>query len=330
MNKEYVLELVDVGIKSTAALLGVVYVCGFFVLSAHLNQYGIVGPGLVSTYYLTAGAPFLLFMLVYVLIGGRALFYAGPGFRTYVDVFRGKEGSTIWSTVAAGLFLGINVLYAHCVTVAMYVQLTLFSSDMSWFGFVVVFPLAATALIEATGHRGRRLGIVVESGVKAIGSGLFFALSPEPQVFEALWAFGVLSAYVGLVGAGYRYWRLDVDKLVYDMGFGLVFLLSAALTFGAMLYGDVDRRWGGGKSALVQIDLAQEMSGIVDGGSGGPICGRLILSSSPELYLKIAGATVMVPRSAIRWMRFVTGDDNDVREEVCRDTEGESGMSKAE
>ncbi len=332
MNKEYILELIDVGIKSTAAILGVIYVCGFFTLSAHLNQYGIVGPGLVSMYYLTAGAPFVLFVLVYVLIGGRALLYAGPAFRVYENGLRKKGSSSRWSTVAAGLFLGANVLYAHCVAVAVFLQLTLFLPDTSWFGMVVAFPLAATALMDATQTRERRLGIVVEGVAKAMGSGFFFfAEAPVPEAFEALLVVGLLSAYVGMVGAGYRRWHLvDVDKLVYDVGFGLVFFFSAALMFGAMLYGDVDRRWGGGQSALVQIDLAQDISGIVDGVSEGPICGHLLLSSSPELYLKIAGDTVMVPRAAIRWMRFVTSDSSNVGEVQAERGEGVCGGDSEE
>lgn len=309
MDREYLLRVLDVSVKAMAAVLAGIYVCGFFTLSAYMSRHGVLDSGVLTMHYLAAGAPFVFFLLLYVLFGGRATLYGRVGLQRIESALRCAGTRPPWAAAVARTSIIVQVLYAHCVGVLIFAYLALSMRDLLGFLVVLSAPMVMSELLDATRWHSGLPRILAESAIKALGTIAFFLVAPS-EVVVALTVFVFPSLYVFLVIRGYDHWPFDTDRFVWDVGCSIVGLFCLSTVFGGLVFADVDRRLGGGRPMVVELGVSNDMASVLDPETQGPpVRGQLLWSSATELYLNVGGGTVMIPRSAIRWVRFPANDD---------------------
>jgi len=93
-------------VQAASGILAAVYLCGFVVLNAYLGKRGVFDFDLASMRYLIAGTLFAVFLVVWYLFPGRAVFFGTKWLKQEIDAIHMQGLASSWAAVVYLNFFG--------------------------------------------------------------------------------------------------------------------------------------------------------------------------------------------------------------------------------
>lgn len=291
--------------KVSAFFLGIVYLCGFLTLNAHLYQYGVVELGIASTEYLVSGAIFVLYLAVYGLFAGRSIVLSKNWLGQNIAQLR-EVSASAYSPLIASVHMLIVVVFFHCLSAALFS--TFAFGQIESIGFYAVLSLV---FIIGYGMdtsnwdvRHPFAHLIIDGVLKLIAVISFFFLSSGINIYIVFIAFFGYSLYINLVIDSFERYRVTKDRIVFNLGYAAIFILMAAVSFGSTIYGNVSKKIGGGKPLEMTIGLNDNSLESYPSKVEYPIIGEVVYSTPDNVYIQVEENTLIIPRSSVKWMSF--------------------------
>lgn len=302
----------DVGTKSSALLLGVVYICGFLSLNSHFYKYGGIDLGIVSSEYLVAGSIFVLYLATYALFGGRAIFFMKTWMAKHIDHLTESNAPPI-APYFAFIHSFIELVFFHCLSAAIFSTYAFDQSESNEFYAALfgVFIISYTLDITNFDIRNPFTHTIIDSTLKAFAVYSFFNLSSSLNMFTVFITFGIFSFFINMLLDSIERYKITNDRIIFNTVLIAVFFLGSAVLFGSSIYGNVSAKIGGGKSIEMEVGINRKSLGILGEEYGSSVVGNLIYSSPENIYLEINKKTVVLPRRSIQWLRYEAEEEND-------------------
>ena len=329
ISGENISRIIDLAVKSSAALLGTVYVCGFFTLNSHLYEHSVVNLGIARADYLTAGASFALFIVTYALLGGRGIVLRKQWLDKERDRLKKRCAPQI-SALLARIHSFIQLAFLHCLSAAFFSDVAFRPSEISGVsGVLLAAFLISYSLRDISNYAVKRpfAHLIIDSILKLLTIIAFFLLVSSFKPITILITFITFSAYIKLVLDGFERYGITTDRLVYSVAYSGLFFLLAAISFGAVVYGDVSRKLGGGESLSVEIALDRRSVGFMENQIKEVLHGNVVFSTSTEIYVNVEDETIALPRRSVLWMRFPSPEDDSPLLQIGTDPTADEGSS---
>lgn len=326
---ESISQVIDVAVKSSATVLGTVYVCGFLTLNSHLYEHGVVNLGIARAEYLAAGASFALFIVIYALLGGRGIVFLKHSSDRERDLLRKSSAPPI-SAVLARIHSFINLFFLHCISAAIFSVVAFRPPEMSRFSIVLfVAFLISYSLREIFKFDDRWpfAHLIIDSILKLLMVIAFFVMVSSFMPIRILITFILFSVYIKVILDGFERYGITTDSLVYSGVFSVVFFLLAAISFGAVVYGDVSRKLGGGESISVEIGVDRRSVGFMQNQIKEVLHADVIFSTSNDVYVNVEGETIALPRRSVLWIRFPNSEADSVLQQFGTDPMSDENFS---
>ena len=154
--------------------------------------------------------------------------------------------------------------------------------------------------------------LITDAVLKFVAVFSFFYLSSGENIYIVLATFFGYTFYINLVLDSFQRYERTRERLAFDLVYTAVFFLLAAISFGSGVYGSISNKIGGGKPLEMTVGLLPKNLNDYPEELQPPILGDVVYSSTDNVYIKIEGNTLIIPRSSVQWMKFQESDDNDV------------------
>jgi hypothetical protein len=260
-----------------------VYVCGFLITSLHQANYGFTETNPFRPHIISAGAWFLLFTGIPIMMWIRYRIYSKTFMGFLVIIFPFYALCFLLSGIPSEIFeLPRNNL-------AFYTRQSLLVANVM-FGFTILMMVAKYVKLPTLLLPYLSLGLTIYFVLKLIRHLL------EARDFQrgsiVLWFFCITLAAELL----YQNWVLG-DLRVKDWAANVVWFLVALWLFATYYYPNIKRSWGGGKPISVVLWFTKESA--VKPGQQIPV--RLIDESDVGFYIlgQNEQKALFVPRSAV-------------------------------
>ena len=257
-TKPSVTSILDAAAKGVGLLVGLIYLCGFLTMNSYLYKYGVVGLGIGNSDYLVAGSIFALYMTIYALFGGRAIVL---GKNWMAD--QAKLLSKVWNPTAgprvAFAYSLIQFAFFHCLSAAFFTSIAIDGFESYWFyavvglAFLIIYPLD----VSNFDIRHPYAFTNIDAALKLAAIAVFFILPPAEHRRYAFFVFVAFSTYIDIVLDYFERHRVDKDQIIFTIVNSTIFFLTAAVSFGALFYGDISRKIGGGRPIEMEIGIDQ-------------------------------------------------------------------------
>jgi hypothetical protein len=297
--------------KISAIIFGALYLCGFLTLNSHLYKFGVVELGIASTEYLVAGATFVLYLVVYGIFAGRSIVLSKHWLGQHIDHLK-ENGAPAISPFIAFIHMLVEQAFFLCMSAALFSLFAFGGSESANFYAVLVGILFISYALDTSNWDVRHpFAHLIIDGVLKIAAVLsFFYLSSGPNIYIVFAAFFGYSFYINLVLDSFERYRITKDRIVFSIGYTVIFLLLAAVSFGSGVYGQVSKKIGGGAPVDMIIGLSSKALEKYPGEIGNPIIGKVVYSSSAKIYINIEKDTLVIPQSSVQWMKFQKTDND--------------------
>ena len=301
--------------KVSAVFFGVIYLCGFLTLNSHLYKYGVVELGIASTEYLVAGAVFVLYLTVYGIFAGRSIILSKHWLGQHIDHLKERNAPAI-SPLIAFVHMFIELTFFHCLSAALFSTFAFGQIESVGFYAVLSLVFIVSYGLDASNWDVRHpfAHLIIDGILKLIAVFSFFYLSSGNNIFIVFAAFFAYSMYINLVLDSFERYRLTKDRIVFNLGYTVIFFLLSAITFGSSVYGNVSKKIGGGKPLEMTIGLNESSLESHPSRIESPIVGKVVYSTKDNVYIQIEKDTLIVPRSSVKWMSFHENDNDGVLE----------------
>lgn len=143
---------------------------------------------------------------------------------------------------------------------------------------------------------------------------MYFLLSPSLISILILISFGFFSGYINFVLDKFERHDITTDSLSFLSVYSVIFFLSTAISFGALVYGDVRRELGGGKNISVEIGLDKSIYDSMKEIEKEKLSGKLLFSSDTAVYLNTGDKTLVLPWRNVLWLKSSELKDDDSRQ----------------
>lgn len=295
----------NIGPRSFAVALGVFYVLGFLVVNAHLNRYGVFDLDIANVRYLAAGAVYTFYLVLFYLFGGRAILFGKKWMTNDIDFLRKTGANELWSLLAF-IHSFVHVIFFLCLSAASF-SATAFSGAETFFFYSVLslaFLVDYTMDIRNLDVRYPKLHLVIQLAIKITSIVVFFILAESWKPITVFFTYLAITMYLNFVLDDFERHRITADRVTFSTIYTIVFFLGTAVSFGALTYGDVSRKIGGGQFTEATIALKEEYGGLFSGKvqSLSKIDVKVIHVTDKHLYIELNGETIRIPDSSIKWL----------------------------
>jgi len=277
--------------------LAIAYVIGFLVVNAHLAKFGISDIEFVSARYLLAAANFAFFLVCLYLFAGRAVFLGPKWLSEDLKHIPASGGSRKWPLIVFVHSL-VALVFFCCFSAATFTTVALWQAETTLFyavlggTFIIVYTLDVTNL----DIRFPRSTLLVQLCVKLAAICAFFITPKWENLTTVFFSFLGIALHINFVLDHLKRYKLTVDRATFTVIYSLLFLLVAALWFGALLYGRVSPKLGGARPVQVSVGLVESTRNLVPGllapGDKPFVEGLLIYQTSGHVYLQVKDMTV--------------------------------------
>lgn len=297
--------------KVSAVFFGVLYLCGFLTLNSHLYKYGVVELGIASTEYLVAGAVFILYLTVYGIFAGRSIILSKYWLRQHIDHLKEKNAPAI-SPLIAFVHMFLELIFFHCLSAALFSTFAFGQIESAGFYAVLSLVFIVSYGLDTSNWDVRHpfAHLIIDGILKLIAIFSFFYLSSGGNIYIVFAAYFGYSMYINLVLDSFERYRVNKDRIVFNLGYTAIFILLSAVIFGSSVYGKVSKKIGGGKPLEMTIGLNENSLKNHPGKIESPIVGEVVYSTQDNVYIQIEKDTLIIPRSSIKWMSFHQSDSD--------------------
>ncbi|MCX5819729.1 MAG: hypothetical protein NT047_07445 [Deltaproteobacteria bacterium] len=297
--------LSNTGGRSFVVAVGIFYVLGFLVINAHLNKYGVSDLDIANVRYLAAGAVYTFYLVLFYLFGGRAILFTKKWMGEEIDFLRKTGASERWSLLAF-IHSFVHLIFFLCLSAASFSSIA-FSGTETFFFYGVLslaFLIDYTMDVRNLDVRYPKLHLVIQFAIKIPAIVVFFILAESWKPITVFFTYLGIAMYLNFVLDNFERHRMTADKILFSAIYTIVFFLGTAVSFGALTYGDVSRKIGGGHSIEANIALKEEYSELLNskGQSLSNLEVKVIYVTNKHLYVEINNETIRIPDSSIKWL----------------------------
>lgn len=307
-SQDKMIQLISsTGPRSLGVALGVLYTIGFLVLNTHLNKYAIFDFDISNARYLIAGSVYAFYLVMFYLLGGRAILFGKSWLNDRIAFLHTKGAKESWALLAFIHSL-IHTAFFLCLSAAIFSSVAFADSGTFWFYAFLSFAFLIDFTLDITNLDSRypKFYLIFEIFMKVPAIYIFFVMSKTNKPSIVFATYLVIAMYLNIVLDHFERYRLTTDRVVFSTVYAVIFFLISAVTFGALIYGDVSRKIGGGIYVDAAVGLTSGYDTLlgknIDTGTG--IKTKIIYTTDKYIFLEIHDQVVRVPESEVMWLRL--------------------------
>jgi len=287
-----------------ALLAASIYVFGFLVLNSHLAKHGIVDYDFVDARYILSGASFIFFLVCFYLFAGRTVLHTPRWLEEDLRHYLKLGLNPGWAFVVFVHSL-VNMGFQCCLSAALF-SLTAFGDIETAVFYAVLagaFLLLYTLDVSNLDIRFPRTHLVISLAVR-LGASIAFFANPESGMLLAVFMMYVaLVMFIDLALDSLTRHGATRDRISYSAVYSVFILLSTAIAFGALLFGNVSTKIGGARSQSVATTLTKNATEVLPpeliSGSAHTVVGKLIHQTDRFAYVEVSDKTIRLRSSDI-------------------------------
>jgi hypothetical protein len=257
-----------------AVAVGGFYLCGFLTLNAYLARFGLVEIEVAGNKYLLAASNYLFFLFCFYLFAGRGI-VLGKKWFIENNTRANPKNSMFWSSIIQIESL-VGLLFSICFSSAVYTSTAIGAREAIYFylylgiSFLVSYSLDVFNL----DIKYRKFALVVRLFLN-LGAVIVFFSSKNADAIIGLFSlyFG-MTLYINQVLDKFERHKIDKDVLIFSVFHSIFFICVTASVYGALIFGLVSPKYGGGLPVQVKLALIPEVR---------PTLGKLLDHDIPEI-----------------------------------------------
>lgn len=295
-------EKIDILIKLFALLISTIYVCGFIVFNTHLNIYGIYDFNITNSNYLVSGAIFFLFIVTYGLFGGRSIVLMKKWMSSHINTLK-KVGHTSSGPIIGFIYSFIELTFFHCISSAIFYGYAIDGNSLSFYVPIFSLTFIIVYIIDITDiNQKYPMSItIIEAILKIIVIYSFFMTQNNSDLMVIFGIFFCFSMYINLVLDNFeRNRNSSIDNLLFTLIYSIVFFFGSAIIFGMLVYGNISKNIGGGKSPIVEITLNNQDNQFKET----YFSGQVIYKSTENIYIKTKKEILSLSSSEVKLIKY--------------------------
>jgi hypothetical protein len=274
----------------------ILYVSGFAILNSHLARYGIGDFEFVNARYMLAGSGFAFFLLSFYLFAGRNAINT-PKWLSLEGEFLIKRG--LHKNWLAVLFFKslISATFGCCLSAALFSATAFGGVETVFFNATLAGSFLITYTFDVTNLDVKipRTYLITSIIVELLSIGAFFANYESGMLLTVFMTYVAMFMFTNLVLDTLTRHGATGDRISYSSIYSILFILTIALAYGSMLYGNISSKIGGARPQAVQLLLKKEISEMMPSNSfskeAQTLNGKLIHQTEKFLYISIAETT---------------------------------------
>jgi hypothetical protein len=200
----------------------------------------------------------------------------------------------------------IHLAFLLCLSAAAFSAIAFAGSEtFFFFGFLgFAFLVDYSMDVSNLDVRYPRFHLIVQFAIKIPAIVVFFALAENAKPIVVFVSYLSIALYINLVLDHFERYRITSDNVIFTTIYAVVFFLATAVSFGALVYGDVSRKIGGGRYMEANIAMTKEFSGLFDGEGQSPPESevKVIHVTDKHMFIEVNGKTIRIPESAVKWL----------------------------
>ena len=289
--------LKELGPSFYALAVGALYVSGFLVLNSNLAKSGVLDIEFVDARYFLAGANFVFFLVCFYLFAGRAVLFTPKWLREDLERVSTDSPKPFWSFIVFAHSL-ITCTFFCCLSAALFTSIAIGFAESAVFSITLTGSFLVLCTFDLTNLDVRfpRFSETVAIVAKLIGIYAFFADFGSGAMLTAFFSYVVIFFFINQVVDGFTRYRLTTDRMTFSGIYAVVFLISSAVGYGTLLYGQVSSKLGGVRPQTVSVGISEEARGALPSpfaaSTSQILEGKLIHQTPAYTYIASSGHTV--------------------------------------
>lgn len=293
---QFVPMLKEHGPMVYAFLVASLYVCGFLVLNAHLAKYGVEDYEFIDARYFLAGASFAFFLVCFYLFAGRAVLNMPRWVQEDVGHFHKIGAHPSWFVIAF-LHSLVSAAFSCCLSAALFSLAAFGNLETALFYAVLAgaFFILYTFDITNLDIKFPRTHLVISLTVKVLAIIAFFSNTGTGMLLTVFSLYVALFFFINLVLDSLKRHGVTSDRISYSTIYAAVIILTLALAYGSLSFGNVTPKIGGARPQQMLVAFSKEASEMMPTElrqtTGKPLSGKLVYQTEKYIYVDIAGKT---------------------------------------
>lgn len=287
-----------------ASLAASIYVFGFLVLNSHLAKHGIVDYDFVDARYILSGATFVFFLVCFYLFAGRTVLHTPRWLEEDMRHYQKLGFNRGWAFVVFAQSL-VNMGFQCCLSAATFSLIAFGDIETAFFysalagAFFILYTLDITNLDIRFPRTHLAVSLVVR-----LGASIAFFANPESGMLLAVFVtYLTLVMFINLALDSLTRHGATRDRISFSAVYSVLILLTTAIAFGALLFGNVSNKIGGARSQSVAATLAKTATEVLPpeliSSSANTVVGKLIHQTDRFAYVEISEKTIRLRSSDI-------------------------------
>gem|GEM_PF-3597733 len=242
-----------------ALAVGALYVSGFLVLNSNLAKSGVVDIEFVDARYFLAGASFF-FLVCFYLFAGRAALFTPKWLSEDLERVNRENPNPFWSFVVFAHSL-ITGTFFCCLSAALFTTFAIGSSESALFYATLAGAFLILYTFDVTNFDLKlpRFSETVTIAAKLIAIYAFFAHFGSGAMLKTFFSYVVIFLFINFVLDVFTRYKRATDRMIFSGIYAVVFLLSTAVGYGTLLYGEVSSKLGGARPQTVSVGFSEEV-----------------------------------------------------------------------
>lgn len=297
--KSVLVQIKDQGVTAFAAITGLVYTFGFLAINANLSKSGISDFDFLSARYLLGGFTFVFFMACFYFCAGRKIVLGEEWYKAEAAHYEKLGLRRKWSVpVLANSF--IDVIFQCCVSAFLFAGIAFGGSEVKYFFAALMFGFIFSNLTGSweLPSKWPRTNIALSILFRTIAITAFYFDSASGLLKFTFLIMFALVLFINLTIHSVTTYGTSVEKNIFLTAYSLFVLAGTALSFGALLYGDISNKIGGARPQTVSIALTKDAIELfpenLKSGTPPMISGALIHQNTEYLYVTIEKRTIRI------------------------------------
>jgi hypothetical protein len=333
-NASLALPLIkDIGHWLYGLAVAALYVCGFLVLNSHLAKHGVFDFEFVDARYFLAGATFAFYLVCFYLFGGRAILFTPRWLGQALQRMNSDGRKPFWSFV---LFVHsiLTLVFFCCLSAGLFTSIAISRAETTAFyaalggAFFLKYTLDITNLDLKFPRASQAIMILAELGA-TYG---FFFYSGTGAMRSVFFSYLAICIFINFVLDVFRRYKRTADQVTFNGLYAVVFLISSAISFGGLFYGEITPRLGGARpqavSLIVSDDVRHALPLAVPSMGNQGLEGNLIHQTQSHVYVETSGRTVRLRSADVIALVITPAEDDPFRKQDLEQTTNDKKSAK--